>query len=173
MKDLYLEKNMNPQVAILYAMVTDTFKRLQKLVEGTDEKELSFKGTENNENSIGQLLQHLAVVDLHWVYCLKGEAIPQTLDNIYGSMLNEAGELPSLRKQTLQQLMQDYEAVQHMFYEECMKLTENDLTREVFYEKGETATIRWGIWHIADHNRYHQAHISQLRKLYRARIHAR
>ena len=50
-------------------------------------------------------------------------------------MLNEAGELPSLRKQTLQQLMQDYEVVQHMFYEECMKLTENDLTREVFMKR--------------------------------------
>lgn len=37
-------KNMNPQVAILYATVADTFKRLQKLVEGTDEKELSLKG---------------------------------------------------------------------------------------------------------------------------------
>ncbi|PWN15864.1 hypothetical protein CU072_09865 [Bacillus thuringiensis] len=34
------------------------------------------------------------------------------------------------------------------------------------YEKGENATIRWGVWHIADHNRYHQAHISRLRKLY-------
>lgn len=78
-------------------------------------------------------------------------------------MLNEVGELPVLRKHTLQELMQDYE--------ECMKLTENDLTREVFYEKGENATIRWGIWHIADHNRYHQAHIGQLRKLYRARLH--
>ncbi|MBJ3790188.1 DinB family protein, partial [Bacillus sp. OA1] len=44
MKDLYLERNMDPQVAILYATVADTFKRLQKLVEGTDEKELSFKG---------------------------------------------------------------------------------------------------------------------------------
>ncbi|HGH7175706.1 TPA: DinB family protein [Bacillus wiedmannii] len=173
MKDLHLEKNMNPQVAILYATVTDTFKRLQKLVEGTAEKELSYKGLENNENSIGQLLQHLAVVNLHWVYRLKGEAVPLALEDIYGPMLNEVGELPSLRKTTLQQLMQDYEAVQHMFYEECMKLTENDLTREVFYEKGETATIRWGIWHIADHNRYHQAHISQLRKLYRARIDAR
>lgn len=173
MKDLRLERNMNPQVAILYAMVMDTFKRLQKLVEGIDEKELSFRGSENNENSIGQLLQHLAVVDLHWVYRLKGEAVPLVLENKYGPMLNGVGELPSLKKQTLQQLMQDYEAVHHMFYEECMKLTENDLTREVFYEKEENATIRWGIWHIADHNRYHQAHISQLRKLYRARIHAR
>ena len=44
MKDLYIDKNMNPQVAILYAMVTDTFKRLQKLVEGTDEKNCHLKG---------------------------------------------------------------------------------------------------------------------------------
>ena len=33
--------------------------------------------------------------------------------------------------------MQDYEAVQKLFYEECMKLTETDLTREVLYEKGK------------------------------------
>ena len=33
-------------------------------------------------------------------------------------MLNEMGKLPSLRKYKLQELMQDYEAVQHMFYEE-------------------------------------------------------
>ena len=142
MKDLYIDKNMNPQVAILYAMVTDTFKRLQKLVEGTDEKELSFKGTENNENSIGQLLQHLAVVDLHWVYRFKGEDVPPAFENKYGPMLNEVGELPSLRKNTLQELMQDYEAVQKLFYEECMTLTETDLMREVLYEKDETATIR-------------------------------
>ncbi|MGE7867346.1 DinB family protein [Bacillus paramycoides] len=167
MKDLHLEKNMNQQVAILYATVSDTFKRLQNLVEGTEKKELSFKGSENNENNIGQLLQHLAVVDLHWVYRLKGEEVPQLLENKYGPMLNEKGKLPSLRKHTLQKLMQDYEEVQYLFYEECMKLTEDDLTREVYYEKSESATIRWGIWHIADHNRYHQAHISRLRKLYK------
>ncbi len=31
-------------------------------------------------------------------------------------MLNEVGELPVLRKHTLQELMQDYEAVQQLFY---------------------------------------------------------
>lgn len=77
MKDLHLEKDMNPNVAILYATVRDTFERLQNLVEGTEEKELSYKGPENDENSIGQLLQHLAVVDLHWVYRLKGKKCHQ------------------------------------------------------------------------------------------------
>ncbi|WP_242234979.1 DinB family protein [Bacillus cereus group sp. BfR-BA-01316] len=172
MKDLHLEKDMNPNVAILYATVRDTFERLQNLVEGTEEKELSYKGPENDENSIGQLLQHLAVVDLHWVYRLKGEEVPSVFQNTYGPMLNEEGELPKLRKHTLQELMQDYKEVQIMFYKECMKLIENDLLREVSYENSETATVRWGIWHMADHNRYHQAHISRLRKLYkRSRLH--
>lgn len=79
MKDLHLERKMDPQVAILYAMVADTFNRLQRLVEGTEENELSYKGSENNENSIGQLLQHLAVVDLHWVYRFKEKMFRQHL----------------------------------------------------------------------------------------------
>ena len=54
-----------------------------------------------------------------------------------------------------------------MFRLECIKLLEKDLTKVVSYENGQTATIRWGIWHIADHSRYHQAHISLLKKLYR------
>ncbi|MBC6973122.1 DinB family protein [Bacillus sp. Xin] len=170
MKDLSLERDMNSNVAVLYATVSDTFKRLRNLVEGVGKDELHYKGPFNDENSIGQLLQHLAVVDLHWVYRLKGEQIPAFLQRKYGPMLDDKGELPNIKKGSLQELMQDYQNVQNMFYDECMKLTEVDLTREVYYENGQTATIRWGIWHIADHNRYHQAHISRLRKSYRQEI---
>ncbi|WP_243522674.1 DinB family protein [Bacillus pseudomycoides] len=167
MKDLYLERDMNPHVAILYATVSDTFNRLINLVESVEKEELYYKGPANDENSIGQLLQHLAVVDLHWVFRLKGVQVPKLLQEKYGPMLDEKGELPNTQKDSFQELMQDYQDVQNMFYNECIKLIETDLTREVYYEKGETATIRWGIWHIADHSRYHQAHISRLRKLYR------
>ncbi|SDY88215.1 MULTISPECIES: DinB family protein [Bacillus] len=170
MKDLYLERDMNPHVAILYATVSDTFKRLRDLVEGVGKEELYYKGPSNDENSIGQLLQHLAVVDLHWVYRLKGVQAPLVLQEKYGPMLDEKGELPNITKGSLQELMHDYQDVHNMFYNECIKLIETDLTREVYYEKAETATIRWGIWHIADHSRYHQAHISRLRKLYRQEI---
>ena len=82
----------------MYATVADTFNRLQRLVEGTEENELSYKGSENNENSIGQLLQHLAVVDLHWVYRFKEKMFRQHLKINMNYMLNEVGELPSLRK---------------------------------------------------------------------------
>ena len=44
-----------------------TFKRLQKLVEGTDEKELSFKGLKIMKIVLDNY-QHLAVVDLRGWY---------------------------------------------------------------------------------------------------------
>ncbi len=42
----------------------------------------------------------------------------------------------------------------------CYQLTDKQLNQQVEYENGNEATIKWGIWHMADHNRYHQAHIS-------------
>ncbi|MBE5103368.1 DinB family protein, partial [Bacillus aryabhattai] len=59
---------MESSVALLYATVADTYKRLKLLVMDVDQEELFFKGVNNEMNSIGQLLRHLAVVDLHWVY---------------------------------------------------------------------------------------------------------
>jgi len=35
----------------------------------------------------------------------------------------------------------------------------------VDYDDGEKATIKWGLWHMAEHSRYHQAHIYQLFKM--------
>jgi hypothetical protein len=63
--DLQLDDEMEPSVALLYATVADTYKRLKLLVMDVDQEELFFKGANNEMNSIGQLLRHLAVVDLH------------------------------------------------------------------------------------------------------------
>jgi uncharacterized damage-inducible protein DinB len=165
--DLQLDDEMEPSVALLYATVADTYKRLKLLVMDVDQEELFFKGANNEMNSIGQLLKHLAVVDLHWVYRFKGQSIPLGVQKEYGPLIELTGQLPSVKGTTTVDLVNSYEKVQTMFRLECIKLSEKDLTKVVSYENGQTATIRWGIWHIADHSRYHQAHISLLKKLYR------
>ncbi|CAM4272984.1 hypothetical protein BAMA_20555 [Bacillus manliponensis] len=170
MKDLHLQADMNPVVALLYATVSDTYERLKQYVAHATQEEIDYKGPDGDLNSIGQLLRHLAVVDLHWVYRLKHEDVPLQLQQKYGPMIGEDGKLPPVANISLEQLLQEYGEVQTMFYLQCKKLTEAELKREVFYEKGESATIRWGIWHIADHSRYHQAHIGWMRKLYKERV---
>jgi uncharacterized damage-inducible protein DinB len=165
--DLQLDEEMEPSVALLYATVADTYKRLKLLVMDVNQEELFFKGANNEMNSIGQLLKHLAVVDLHWVYRFKDKPIPLGIQKEYGPLIDSTGQLPSVKDTTTIDLINSYEKVQAMFRLECIKLSEKDLTKVISYENGQTATIRWGIWHIADHSRYHQAHISLLKKLCR------
>jgi uncharacterized damage-inducible protein DinB len=165
--DLKLDSEMEPTVALLYATVSDTYKRLKHLVKDVTTEELIYKGPTGDMNSIGQLLKHLAVVDLHWVYRFKGQPIPMEVKKKYGLLLDSYGQLPLVSNTTVLELMSNYEVILEMFRLECRKLSKEDLNKIVLYEKGQNATIRWGIWHIADHSRYHQAHIALLRKYYK------
>ncbi|MDQ0229135.1 hypothetical protein J2S19_000385 [Metabacillus malikii] len=62
--------------------------------------------------------------------------------------------------------MSEYDVVLTMLTDICEQLTDADLDKIVHFghEHEKQATIHWGLWHMADHNRYHQAHINQLRK---------
>lgn len=166
--DLQLDSEMEPTVALLHATVVDTYRRLKLLVEDVKPEELLYKGPDGNMNSIGQLIRHLAVVDLHWAYRFKQKPIPLDIKEKYGPLINEYDQLPAVANTTITDLINKYDRVQKTIYLECRKLIGDDLNIAVNYENGNSATIRWGIWHIADHSRYHQAHISLLRKYYRS-----
>jgi uncharacterized damage-inducible protein DinB len=159
---------MTPVIGILYATVEDTYRRLQTICAGLSEEELYYKGPNRSLNSIAQLLRHLAVVDLHWVYRLRAEQVPGDLLQLYGLMVTEEGELPEVEGVSLEELFNQYDRVQEMFREVCLLVTDEDLERTVPYENGAEATVRWGIWHVADHSRYHQAHIVWLKKMCRS-----
>ncbi|MFA1712614.1 DinB family protein [Peribacillus frigoritolerans] len=86
---------------------------------------------------------------------LRGEPEMDTVTGILYSMVDG---------NSLDVLIHDYDDVISMIKSLCHQLTDKQLNQTVEYENGNEGTIKWGIWHIADHNRYHQAHISQLRK---------
>ncbi len=95
-------------------------------------------------NSIGQLLRHLAVVDLHWVYRLKNQQYTSSLQKEYGPLVDAAGQIPSIKDTTIIDLIDSYDKVQTMFRLECTKLSEEGLNNVVSYENGKTATIVGG-----------------------------
>lgn len=72
----------------------------------------------------------------------------------------ENNQLPQLKGISLDVLINDHGDVISMIKSLCYQLTDKQLNQQVEYENGNEATIKWGIWHMADHNRYHQAHIS-------------
>lgn len=165
--DLSPDSQMTPIIGLLHSTVTYNFARLKRLVKGLTQEDIDYKGQNNEFNSIAQLLRHLAVVDLHWVFRLQSKYIPAELQEAFGKMYDEDGKLPIVKNIPLQKLLTEYEQVQSMFKEVCIKKTDNDLQEVVPFENGNSATVRWGIWHIADHSRHHYANISHLKRLLR------
>ncbi len=165
--DLKKDSEMTPLIGLFVAMVEENFLRLTRSLEGVSPDELIYTGLNHDANSIAQLLKHLAYVDLNWVYRIKGDAMPLSVERAYGPMVDENGQLPKVENRTLEDLLSAYEYVLEQLKEECRKRTDAEFQKTVAYEEGKTATIQWGIWHMADHSRYHQAHINQLRSWFK------
>lgn len=166
--DLQGEANMSPIVGILYSAVVENSQRLQLINEGMSQEEVDYKGPNNNFNSTAQLIKHIMYVDLNWVYRMKGQPLPLSLKEQYGPMIDANNRLPMVKGKSLNTLMSKYEGVIKMLKDTCTQLTDADLDIVVTFghENEKQATIRWGLWHMADHSRYHQAQINQLRKWY-------
>ncbi|WP_425355421.1 DinB family protein [Saccharibacillus sacchari] len=165
--DLDPDLFMSPIVGLLHSMVDYNYQRLLRLVEGC-ENVIDYKGPDNDLNSIGQLLRHLTVVDLHWVYRLQGREIPNEKINEFGPMYDVEGKLPMIQGISLDVLLSEYAGVQKQLKDVCMRFEDEDLNNIVPFEKGNSASIRWGIWHVADHSRHHYSNIAYLKKLYQS-----
>ncbi|WP_332274584.1 DinB family protein [Bacillus velezensis] len=162
--DLKGEPHMDHVVGMLYSAVNENYSRLKTIVSDMSQEEIDYKGPNQKYNSTAQLIKHLAYVDLCWIFRIKGEPVPKELEEKYGPMLDQNNEIPFISGVSLKQILSDYDEIFSMFKSVCYQLTDNQLNHTVDYEAGKLATIQWGIWHIADHNRYHQAHINQLYK---------
>jgi len=164
--DLQGEANMSPIVGMLFSAVKENNQRLQFITEGMSQEEVDYKGPDNSFNSTAQLIKHIMFVDLNWVYRMKGQPLPESLKKQYGPMIDTNKRLPMVEGMSLNTLMCHYEGVLKMLKETCIQLTDDDLGKVVTFghENEKQATIRWGLWHMADHSRYHQAHINLLRK---------
>ncbi|KRF43500.1 DinB family protein [Paenibacillus sp. Soil787] len=166
--DLKGEANMSTIVGMLYSAVKENSQRLRLISDGMSQEEVDYKGPNNNFNSTAQLIKHIMYVDLNWVYRIKGQPIPESLKAEYGPMIDENYRLPMVKGMPLNTLMSKYESVIKMLKDSCEQLTDVDLDKVVTFghENEKQATIRWGLWHMADHSRYHQAQINQLRRMY-------
>ncbi|MEK4364462.1 DinB family protein [Paenibacillus sp. FSL M8-0212] len=164
--DLQGEANMSPVVGMLFSAVTENSQRLKSITEGMSQEEVDYKGEKNQFNSTAQLIRHITFVDMNWVYRIKGVVLPQPLIEQYGPMIDESNRLPLVQGVSRDTLISQYEGVLTLLKETCTQVADADLDRVVTFghQNEKQATVRWGLWHMADHNRYHQAHINQLRE---------
>ncbi|TFE19284.1 DinB family protein [Cohnella luojiensis] len=147
-------------------MISYNYLRLKRLIMDTDEY-LYYRGPNNDLNSIAQHVRHLMVVELHWIFRLQGKPIPNEMIERYGPMYDEEGKLPLVFNMKLEDLITEYDEIQLKLKLICKQFKDEDLETQIPFENGNKATIKWGIWHIADHSRHHYSNIAFLKKLYK------
>ncbi|PWW00785.1 uncharacterized protein DUF664 [Paenibacillus cellulosilyticus] len=170
--DLKGDASMSPIVGMLYSAVKENSERLKLITDGMSQEEVDYKGPNTNYNSTAQLMRHVMYVDLNWIYRIKGQSLPNALRDQYGPLIDVNNKLPMIKGTAWDTLISQYETVIVMLEETCQQLHDSDLDNVVRFghENEKQATIRWGLWHMADHSRYHQAHINQLRRWYKQNL---
>ncbi|NGZ75629.1 DUF2785 domain-containing protein [Saccharibacillus alkalitolerans] len=161
--DFTVDSALTPAVGMLYAMIEYNLRRLERLAGGMSAEQLDFL-PDGGSNSAAQLLRHLAVTELYWVYRLQSLPYPPEALAEFGPMYDESGRLPAVSGRSAAELLGECRAVHERLHRVCLGLSDEDLQRQVPYEKGASATVRWGIWHVGDHCRHHYAQIAALKK---------
>lgn len=161
--DLQPDPAMTPLVGILHATIEDAFQRLKELVSDMTQAEYDYKGPSGRSNSSSQLVRHLVYVDIRWLYRIRGEQIPGELEERFGPFRDEHGLLPASRDRSPAEMLREHAEILSELRAACRALTDADLDRRYIVSGGAEVTLRWGLWHIADHSRFHQGHIAWLK----------
>lgn len=156
-----------PHLALLFGQVETAERFLVWLTQRCSQEEMEYRGPAGDRNSIATLILHIAGCNLMWVYpILQDRPVPEELQGRF--ILHEGdGPMPAVVGLPAAELLDRHrESVAHL-REYLLTLSDADLDRTVSMGPEVEATIRWGLWHIAEHSMLHQGHIRWLRLWYR------
>lgn len=166
MRDL-TSPGLAPALAVPFGLMEDAFRRLTHLVKEMGPEELAYTAP-GDRNSTATLLAHLAVVDLGYLYCIKGSPIPPKLEAEYGPYETEEGLLPEVTGRSAAELLERYGRVIDMVREYLKTKTDAEAEREVQIAWWpQSASVRYVLWHMAGHCMLHQGQIARLRSAYK------
>lgn len=158
------EPGLTPQVALLFGQIKSAHWRLRELVSEMSPAELAYAGPTGRENSTLTLLQHLSEADLDMSIRYAGVEAPPALQAEFGPRRDEKGFLPAARSSEAGVYLARLEQVHGLLRERLAALSDADLSREIKTLDGVGMTLRFGLWHMAEHSMMHQGQIRVLRR---------
>jgi uncharacterized damage-inducible protein DinB len=133
-----------------------------KRVDGLTKKELDFTPDEENIESIGTLLLHIAAVEWSWIF--------EDMDNLemdyekwkHAFPLRE--KIPQLKGKGLKFYTERLDEVREEVNERISELSDSELGHLVELDQA-VVSIEWILFHIIEHEAMHIGQISMLKRL--------
>lgn len=155
-------------LAVPYSLVEAAFRTLRRRVSDMSQDALDYRGPDGTFNSTATLLAHLGVVDLHYWHYIIGKPVPPELADEYGPFQDEHGKLPVVAGRSAAELLERHQRAHDLG--RAFLATQDDAfaVREVNIPWWpEPATVRFVLWHMAGHAKFHEGHIARLKALYK------
>ena len=137
------------------------------LVEGLDQTTLDWEGPDGQENSIGSLLYHIAMVEIGWLFTdILGQAFPPEVEREFPFAMGTAeGGLGRVPNVSLADHLGRLERIRSIFLETLRGMTLDDWRRlRSPADENYDVTPEWAIFHLVEHEAGHQAQISSLKR---------
>ena len=161
-----------PQIGRYVAQLTEVRTDLKHELNGLTQAQLDWHPDEQTE-SIGTLLLHLAAVEWSWMH----QDIFGATDEEYAGSWEEAmpirSALPQVSGRSVESYLQHLDAIREQTLTVLRGFTDDDLPRLVgeaeprpdWEPRSELFTIDWIIWHVIEHEATHVGQVELLRRL--------
>lgn len=146
-------------LSTMFGQMQNAFMRLGWLVADLTQEELEYRGPYGDLNSIATLLWHIPCADAGWLHLARGEEIPTEYTDE-----DPDGNLLVITGRTAKELLDRYRAILDQWEAYLITLTDADLHRQIQHASEAAATLRWALWHVAEHNIGHQNQMVWLKR---------
>jgi uncharacterized damage-inducible protein DinB len=156
---------MSREVGLLFAQLEFARRRTRELVTGMSEEQLDARD-EGVPNSIGQLLFHIAGVEIYLIHrMILAEGLSDALVRAYAPLRLDSDASRALAARDLGFYLSRLDEVRARTEAACWKLTDDDLERVCIHpEDGARWTVRYTLAHLADHEAEHRGQIAMRRR---------
>jgi uncharacterized damage-inducible protein DinB len=163
-RDLILEQDLTPKIALLYAQMQAARAELVETVENLTIQEIDFTPDTKKIESIGTLLLHIGGVEWSWIFeDIKGMEIDFEKWK-HGFPLRKEINIPQITSKDTEFYLKQLEEVRTEVYNFLLTLKDKDLEKKVIIEK-RTFTIKWILYHLIEHEIWHLGQIKLLIRL--------
>ena len=141
-------------------------RRTLRLVEGLEPRVLDWQGPEDDENAIGSLLYHIALVEMSWLFLdLEERGFPEEVRAYFPHPMDTDGRLTPVPGVALADHLARLERSRRVFLDAFRTMTVADWDRRrAPKDTGYEVTPAWAVFHLVEHEAGHAAQISSLRK---------
>jgi uncharacterized damage-inducible protein DinB len=143
----------------------------EQRVAGLSPEVLDWEGTERDEDSIGSLLYHIALVEVSWLYLdIREEPLPPEIREDFPHAMSRDGRLARLRGEGIDESVARLRRTRRRFLDVMRAMQPEDWVRA--RDPADTdysVTPEWAVFHLVEHEAGHGAQIGSLRR--RAALH--